>query len=506
MTNTICFNKGQNLYAVLLACGLSLAVLTTQAGAMSSATKSSPQAKRAPVPAAKPATPAAKPATPAAKPGTPAAPGAKPGATVPPKPGTPGPRPVGGVPPKPGSVPPGGSTHPGPGTGHPPVVPQNHPVQIGHPVTHELPGGGHRTTVALPGGRHFSETVHPAPGGGSERIASRGPGHVVVERPIFNRNGYYRHSVFIGGRSTAVVYRGYSYHGAVFYRPVPAYIYAPGFYAWGFQPWGPGVVYGWGWGAQPWYSVYGGVFTPYQTYGSLDLWMTDYVIAANLQRAYDAGQASAAQQGPGPSTMVAQPADAAAGAPPAITPEMKAQIAEQVKLEMQDQQKLAATGPSAVAPPPDAAGATPPEQMPDALKDGHTLFRVVSPLSLKAGNETCTLTPDDYITRTGTLSNDGTVPVTVKASRAADCPQGANTTVALNDLMAMESDQQERIMEGLQVASQHVGKNGLPPGPASGATPVPAGQTVPDPGLSDKLRQQQGDASEDTRTSGAGSM
>jgi hypothetical protein len=360
-----------------------------------------------------------------------------------------------------------------------------------------------QTTRRTPGGGRVISTERPVPGG-VMRTVSYGRGHGYVEQPIAGRAGFVRRSYVMGGSQYAVVYRSYQYGGVDFYRPVPAYVYSPAFYAWSVQPWGPQVAYGWGWNSQPWFSVYGSVFTPYPAYASLDLWMTDYIISANLQRDYDTSTADsgATDEGgnAGESNGPSADTDATASAPPPITPELKAAIAVQVKLEMQEQQQGAAAGPAAVVPAPGADA----EDTPDALKPGHTTFRVVAALSVKADGRDCSLDHDDYIVRTGALNSDGTVNVEVKASRKVDCQQGAKTQIALNDLMAMESDQQERIMDGYQVASSKNGhRNGLPKGPAAGATKVPAGETVADKGVADTLRQQQSDADNDEKDAAA---
>jgi hypothetical protein len=365
-----------------------------------------------------------------------------------------------------------------------------------------------QTTRRTPGGGRVVKTERPVPGG-VMRTVSYGPGHGYVEQPIAGRAGFVRRSYVVGGSQYAVVYRNYQYNGIDFYRPVPPYVYSPAFYAWSVQPWGPPVPYGWGWSAQPWFGVYGGVFTPYPAYASLDLWMTDYVISSNLQRHYDAGQVDAGQaQGQGQgnddassgdSSSSPADTDSTADAPPPITPELKAGIAAQVKLEMQEQRQSAADGPAAVVPAPGADA----EDTPDALKPGHTIFRVVASLNVKANGQDCNLDRDDYIVRTGELNSDGTVNIEVKASRKVDCQQGAKTQIALNDLMAMESDQLERIMDGYQVASKNGRKNGLPAGPAAGATEVPDGQTIADKGVADTLRQQQSDADKDEKDAAA---
>ena len=102
------------------------------------------------------------------------------------------------------------------------------------------------------------------------------------------------------GHRYARVYRGYDYHGRHYYGYVHDRYYHPGYYGWAYHPWGR-VYYGpaaWGWGGAPWYGFYGAYFTPYPVYASPAFWLTDYLIAANLQAAYQAGvEAGQAQAG-----------------------------------------------------------------------------------------------------------------------------------------------------------------------------------------------------------------
>jgi hypothetical protein len=355
-------------------------------------------------------------------------------------------------------------------------------------VTHvQLPNGA-RTTQRLPSGSRVVKTQTRVVGGGVERVTSFSSTRGVVERPVFGHPCCVRRSYLVGNRSYAVVYRGYAYRGVVYYRPVPAYVYSPAFYAWTVQPWGPPVVYGWGWGGQPWYAAYGGVFTPYPAYSNLDGWMTDYVISSNLQQAYAAGQGDAMN------------AAQAQAPPPQITPEMKQQIANQVEDDLKNQQQQAQTAEAASQPGANVAQVTDtPGDVPEALQDGHVLFRVVDPLSVKADGQDCVLNTDDWVTRTSGVDNSGMVSVQVKASRAADCRQGANTQIALSDLMVMEGDFEQQVRNGVQYASKNLGKNGLPQGPDPGAAPVALGTTVADANLSDRMKQQQADADNDER-------
>jgi len=50
------------------------------------------------------------------------------------------------------------------------------------------------------------------------------------------------------------------------------------------------VFWNWGWtpAAYPWYGYYGYYFAPYPAYPSAAYWLTDYVMASDLQAAYAA--------------------------------------------------------------------------------------------------------------------------------------------------------------------------------------------------------------------------
>lgn len=305
---------------------------------------------------------------------------------------------------------------------------------------------------------------------GPMRVDHR-PGATIAERQISNRPGFYRRTEFPerGGRPVAYVSREYHYGPYHYLRPVPAVIYSPAFYTWSFaRP----VPYAWGWGGQPWYVAYGGSFTPYQTYPSMDYWMTDYVISQNLQEAYadNAQNAGGGVVGSAPGQAVA------AGPPPQIPEDVKQQIEAEVRAELQQQQQLAAQGPNNVAPP---ASANEPDSVPDALKPEHTTFFVSAQLQTQVDGRNCTLRRGDVIKRTSGMLSDGTVTASITVSHSAECPQGATTQIAFNDLNDMENDFQQHITQGLQVAAANIGK-GLPNGLSPNPTTVPAGQTGPD--------------------------
>jgi len=335
-----------------------------------------------------------------------------------------------------------------------------------------------------------------------------GPGFVsrtfVSGGHVLYTHVYQRHVWYQFGR--ALTYEAF----------VPAVRYPAVYYAWALGAWPRPVTYAWGWQVQPWYPMYGALFTPYPVYTSPDLWMTDYIIAQSMQTAYQARSAAPAA-GPSPQGALAapavessvaapavQPSDAATdpqpsdtppapqptdtpaapvSTPPIITPQIKAQLNAQIKVQLQEQQTAAAM------PVNLAIESTPP-----ALRPTHVFFQVVQPLEVSAGTgeRYCSLSPNDYIKRTGGMSNDDwMIPVTVELSGPSDCPAGLQTRIGLNDLNAMENEQEAQVLQAMQAASKSMGPNGPPSGPGMRPTLIAAGNAGPDPGALNMIRQAQ---------------
>jgi hypothetical protein len=364
------------------------------------------------------------------------------------------------------------------------------------------------------------------PGSGQMRALSPGPVRVVrygntlsgtVERTI--RPGLTSRTFVSGGHVLYThVYQRQVWHqfGRAFaYETfVPAVRYPAVYYAWSLTAWPHPVAYAWGWQVQPWYPMYGSLFTPYPVYTSPDLWMTDYIIAQRMQTAYQAQTAAPAPEplppgalaAPTPDASVAAPAaepgavapapqssDAPAmlesgetppapvAPPPAITPQVKAQLNTQIKVQLQEQQAAAAM-PVALT-----TQGTPP-----ALRPGHVFFQVVQPLDVPTTNGHCSLSTDDYIKRTGGMSDDDwKIPVVVELSRPSDCPEGLLTRIGLNDLNAMENEQEAQVMQAMQAASRSMGPNGPPRGPNTHPTLIADGSAAPDPQALEAIRRAQ---------------
>jgi hypothetical protein len=372
----------------------------------------------------------------------------------------------------------------------------------------------------------------------------------TVDRTI--RPGFTSRTFVSGGHILYThVYQRHVWHqfgrAFAYERFVPAVRYPAVYYAWALAPWPRAVAYSWGW--QPWYPTFGFLFTPYPVYTSPDLWMTDYIIAQSMQAAYQAqtaapppvpspagpsaplppypgfappgGQPSLAAPSAQPSEAVAppQPNDAPQAAPqpsdmpqgpvpsdaapvpqssgapqahtppapvalpPAITPQVKAQLDAEIKVQLQEQQAAAAT--PAILKTQD----TPP-----ALRPNHVFFQVVEPLDVASGtaNRSCSLGPNDYIKRIGGMSKDDwMIPVVVELSGPSDCPEGLRTRIGLNDLNAMENEQEAQVMEAMRAASKSLGPNGPPSGPGAFPTLIADGNAAPDPGALAAIRQAQ---------------
>ena len=135
------------------------------------------------------------------------------------------------------------------------------------------------------------------------KVVSAGRNRGFVENTFSHYQRTFVARTYVGKAGTyARVYGRYSYHGEYFYHYVPAYFYAPAFYGWAYNPWAAPVAWGWGWGAALWYGYYGYYFSPAAYYPSATLWLTDFLLAANLQAAYDAQASSSNSLIPGDSS------------------------------------------------------------------------------------------------------------------------------------------------------------------------------------------------------------
>jgi hypothetical protein len=376
------------------------------------------------------------------------------------------------------------------------------------------------TINRAPNGSRRVETRLPNNG----RLVSNGHRGGYAEHP-YNRGGrpYMRRTYYYHGHAYAYGYRGYYYHGGYYYGYVSPYYYNPGFYGWAYNPWAAPVAYSWGWGGAPWYGYYGYYFNPYPVYASAALWMTDYLIAQNLQASYEAqtsaanaaaananaaaananaAAANANAAGPAQASVDSAPAPAV-GSAPAMSPEVKEAIAEEVKAQLAAEKDAAAANASAPAggaaastQTASAAGGTPAEETPAALDPNHRTFIVNTVLTETAadGSE-CALSAGDVLTRIeDTADANKAVKVLVSSSQKSDCHSGTQVAVQVEDLQDMHNHFREQLDNGLKELAANQGKNGMPAAPDTATKANPDGQVQPDLTVQQQLQSQEADA------------
>jgi hypothetical protein len=430
------------------------------------------------------------------------------------------------------------------------------------------------------------------------RVVSDGHGNGFVEHDFTRgRQTFTSRSYAVNGHNYARVYARNSYHGTYYYNYVHPYYYGPAFYGWAYNPWAAPVYWGWGFGAAGWYGYYGPYFGFAASYNSPGLWLTDYLLAADLQAAY-AEQVGALVTGAGPGvtvpgnqawtdsgkyfnagdqvTIVASgtvtmgagwtplpPAgkgpncgnlggfpdgqlpcwsligrfgdgpifyigdgtklqapnsgelllgvndnilgdnsgnwfavvtgpndNAGPAAPPpnsdaALSPEVKALVANEVRDQIAASQQTAATGSENSTAPSD-------NQVPAALDPKHSVFIVSSTLSEQTDDgQACSLTGGDILTRIG--NSQGTnqnVRVMVATGKEGDCTTGTQFSMSAQDLQDMYNDFQAKMDDGLKKLADNRGKNGMPNGPAAGRRENPDGQAESDSSAAAAVRQQ----------------
>jgi hypothetical protein len=335
------------------------------------------------------------------------------------------------------------------------------------------------------------------------RIVTTGRNSGYVQRAYVTRGGntYVSRTVVVNHVTYTNVYRSYSYHGyCCYYGYHPAYYYAPAYYGWAYNPWPAPVYYSWGWGPAPWYGYYGGYFAPYPVYPSAAFWLTDYLIAANLQAAYQARAAAASAgngdnggNGGGDQPQQSQPSgndnNSANSGQVTLTPEVKEAIAEEVRAQLAAQQAAAQQSSSGSNQP---AASTPSQDVPAALDPARHTFIVSSDLAVSSDGQECQLTAGDVIKRTSdTPDDDRKVTAVVSASKKSDCAVGQEIAIGVDDLQEMHNKFEEQLDNGMKDLSNKQGQNGIPKAPDTKTTPSDVPPPPPDNNAAKTLQEQQ---------------
>jgi hypothetical protein len=347
-----------------------------------------------------------------------------------------------------------------------------------------------RNGMQINRGMHGGRTVIATHNGA--RVVTTGRGG-YVQRAYVVRGGhsYYSRTYYYHGAYRTGVYRGYYYGGRPYYGYYPAYYYQPVYYGWAYNPWPAPVYYGWGWGAAPWYGYYGPYYQPYPVYPSAAFWITDFMIAATLQAAYEA-QATAwltpnAPQG----TLVASllPMAAEDAGPAKLSPEVKQALSDEVKTTLAAEQAEAAKGTASTSGGSQPATSN---EAPPALDPNFRTFMVISDMSLVADGDECALSQGDVIQRTTeTPDGDGNVNVKVVASTKSDCAIGKEGPVATDDLQEMYNHFREQLKDGMGELAKKQGTGGLPKAPDTSTKDGDVPAPPPDKNAEKTLQDQQ---------------
>ncbi|MGH9644262.1 MAG: hypothetical protein ACRD3Q_17800, partial [Terriglobales bacterium] len=343
------------------------------------------------------------------------------------------------------------------------------------------------------------------------RIVNR-PGGGYVQHSYMTRRGvnFYSRTYYAGGVYRTGIYRGYYYRGYRYYGYYPGYWYRPGFYGWAWHPWGVGVYWGWGaggwgWAGSPWWGWYGGWWTPYPVYAGPAFWLTDWVIAAELQSAYASQYNAAAgadysapyppSQGSsnqGSSDEGANYSDNSDNAQVTLSPEVKAAIAEEVKAQLAEQQQQAPTQ-GGVSDQSNTAPSNSGDQVPPALDPARRTFIVDNPITVDTSDgQECDLTGGDVITRlTDTPDSNGNVNASVSATKKGECGAGSQITVSVDNLMEMHNHFEEQLNNGLKALAEKQGTGGMPKAPDAGTVSSDIPAPEPDKNAQNELSDQQ---------------
>jgi hypothetical protein len=339
-------------------------------------------------------------------------------------------------------------------------------------------------------------TVHHGLNGGRRvSVEDRDHNRTVYQK---GRAGYVQHSYKYGShdfaRRTYVFhghvygrsYMGYPYHGAYLSIYTPDYFYSPYFYGWAYNPWASPIMFGWGFAGTPWYGYYGYYFAPYDSYPSASYWLTDYMISSDLQADYAAHAEAGENDGSAP----------AMAGPPLLTPDVKQQIADEVRKELALENNEATRTSHQQDVDPGSSGID--RLLSDAANGKPHVFVVGTALDVVDNTQSeCTLSDGDVLLLQAAPPADAqAADLVVLASKGGqECQKQATVSVPLADLQEMQNHMRESIDQGLQELQAKQGKNGLPALPST----VPAQTTEapyaaiappPDPNAASEIDQQ----------------
>jgi hypothetical protein len=333
----------------------------------------------------------------------------------------------------------------------------------------------------------------------SRIFAERGRPGFVQHPYSFHGHDFAQRTYFYHGHAYNRFYRGFGFRGLYLNVYAPGFYYRPAFYGWAYNPWDRPISFNWGWGGSPWYSYYGGYFQPYPSYPSAAYWLTDYMISTDLQEDYAAHAEAGEMDG----------APLPAGGPVELTPDVKQQIADEVRNQLALENQEAQQNAQQQDMDPGSSGIA------RMLSDGRShVFVAGSALDLvDANGQECGISDGDVLGLQNPPPPDATAAdLVVLASKGGrECPKYDVVSVSLGDLQEMQNHMRASIDQGLQDLQARQGKGGLPALPPSAQSqPAPAAFAAiappPDPNAGAEIQQQtqQADQAESDVTAAAG--
>src|ERR1035441_6903194 len=320
-------------------------------------------------------------------------------------------------------------------------------------ITHRS-DGTRRIEMARPGNRTIVTSAHGRGG--------------YIQRPLTVSNRQYIQRTYsVHGVASARVFRPVTYRGISMHVYTPMHYYRPAFYSYVYNPWARPIVYDWAWSGRPWYGYYRGYFTPYPSYASPTLWLTDYLIGSVLEQAYEARTDSAGF---------------APGGQAGITPDVKQAVADEVRRQLDSERSEGQS-------PNEASG----DVLPMFADNARHVFVVSDALEVSSSGGECMITAGDVLQLYGAPPpTAASADVVVLASKGTDCRRGSMAAVAIQDLQEMQNDMRATIDQGLADFQARHGQGGLPALPPSAAGVVNAsfaGSVTPDANVATELTQ-----------------
>jgi hypothetical protein len=345
----------------------------------------------------------------------------------------------------------------------------------------------HTANMDIHHGAHGQRTVISRRADGS-KVVSTGRHSGYVERSVvMNNRTYIQRTTIIDHHVYTRSFVATGFGVAL----VPPVFFAPGFYGWAYYPWAAPISFTWGWFGAPWYIGPNPYFLASPVYPSAAFWLTDYMIGETLAAAYQLhhdnagpddlldddstaavdstdGDVSAGLDSDGSADSTAdQQETLRADVNTSITPELKAEIAEQVKQALAND---------------NAEGANPSQAsfdvLPSVLSKPNHVFVVSSDIDVTTTDQQlCALQAGDMLKLMSPAASDSSfVQLRVATSKRMDCPAGVLVNVSLPDLQEMQNNFQAHIETGLSKLHDNQGRAGLPSAPpdAVAAPPRPA--------------------------------